>query len=358
MRICYVLAYRAPDYIRTRSLCSALAALPNIDCHLAINTQTGLGRYRETLAKVARIRALHSVDLYILGFRGHELYWPLRHLVGSAPIIFDAMMSPSFALAEENQYGWAGRLAARLLWPLEKSMLRDAELILTDTSAHVQALAQRYAIPADKIEPLPVGAVETAPKARHPGSQPRLRVLFYGSFLPLHGLGVILKAAETLQDLPLDFEFIGGNSQTDARIRQALDQAGLLRYRTRRWVNFADILSQEIPNADLCLGGPFGNTPQARRIITGKTSQALAQALPTIVGEAEEIKGFIHQKNCLLIPQGDFQALSTTLRWAYENRAQLSTIGEQGQQLYRAHLSLEVVAQCLSNILLKFKAGT
>lgn len=356
MRICYVLSYRAPDYIRTRSLLSALAHLPGVECYPAINTTTGLPRYRETLTKVAHIQKTHQPDLYLLGFRGHELYWPLRRLVGERPIILDAMMSPSLALAEENKYGSVGRIAAALLTRFEKSILHNADGVLTDTEAHVQAFSQRYQLPLEKILSLPVGAVETAPAALNPGKQPRLRVLFYGSFLPLHGFETILAACAELKKLPLDLDFIGTTPKIETRVQQVLGQAEQLRYRTRRWVPFADILERELPTADLCLGGPFGNTPQARRVITGKTSQAMAQAIPTIVGETEDSAGFIHQKNCLYVPQGQAAALRDAIAWAHQNRAQLNAIGLQGQALYRQQLSLNVMTQKLASLLKHFQS--
>lgn len=356
MRICYVLAYRAPTYIRTRSLLTALDALPNIECYRAINSSLGLNRYPETLEQVAHIERQYRPDLYILGFRGHELYWPLRRLIGKRPLILDAMMSPSLALAEENQYGLIGRLLSRLITPIEKSILQDADFILTDTPAHVEAFHQRYQLSRTKLAALPVGAVETAPSAQSPGQSARLRVLFYGSFLPLHGLDVILQACQMLSDLPLDLDFIGTNAQVERRLQQLVTPGAQRGYRARRWVPFEDLLQHELPRADLCLGGPFGNTPQAQRVITGKTSQALAQAVPTLVGETAVSQGFEHQKNCLLVPQADPQALAMSLRWAHEHRSQLGYIGRQGQQLYQRQFSLAVLTQGLSDVVQGFQA--
>lgn len=356
MRICYVLAYRAPDYIRTRSLLAAIGKLTGVECYPAINSTTGLKRYQQTLGKVAQIQRTYQPDIYLLGFRGHELYWPLRRLVGRRPIILDAMMSPSLALAEENQYGYAGKLASHLLTRLEKGILHDTDLVLTDTQAHVQAFSQRYQLSPEKIQALPIGAIETAPPALSPGLKPRLRVLFYGSFLPLHGFDAILSACANLKELPLDLEFIGTNTEIEARLKKALGQAVQLRYRTRRWVPFADILQQELPNADLCLGGPFGNTPQARRVITGKTSQAMAQAVPTVVGETENATAFQHRQNCLYVPQGKVEALREAIAWANDNRPQLPSIGQRGQQLYRQQLSLDIIAHKLAAILRRFQS--
>ena len=355
MRICYVLAYRAPEYIRTRTLLSALELQANVECYPAINTRTGAGRYQETLSKVVEIRKAYHPDLYILGFRGHELYWPLRSIVGRKPIIFDCMMSPSLALDEEGQYGQVVSLASNLiLSPIEKRILQNADFVLTDTSAHVDALKQRYRLDSDRIAAIPVGAIEQAPCAKDPGTQARLNVLFYGSFLPLHGLDVILKAASTVAHLPLEFHFIGAREATEQKIHRALGSAENSTYHVRTWAQFEEIIGSILPATDICLGGPFGNTPQARRVITGKTSQALAQAVPTIVGAGEVGAGFVDRENCLLVPQGQPEALAKALRWAHEHRDSLPALGASGQRLYRQHLSLSAIGRKLSEVLNKF----
>jgi hypothetical protein len=373
MRICYVLSYRSPAYIRTQSLLSALRQIPEVELRLAINTRVGLSRYVDTWQQVRKIRAAFDPQLYILGFRGHEFYWPLRGLVGRKPIVFDAMMSPALALAEEGRAGLPGRLAAQGLLPVERGMMRDADLVLTDTSAHAAHFSQRFGLAAGHVLPVPVGAVEHGSHAipglqagvtqrpvvaRVPwGAAERnwpLRVLFYGSFLPLHGVGVILEAVALLRDLPLRFDFIGGNEEWGQRLARVFAQAGAMGYTWRPWVPFDELVAETIPHADICLGGPFGNTPQARRVITGKTSQALALGRPTLIGAAEDNPGFIDRENCLLVPQGSAEALAAALRWAAENRERLEEIGQQGQALYMRELSVDVLAKRLSGALARF----
>lgn len=355
MRICYVLAYRAPDYIRTRSLLAALRDLPGIECHTAINRVTGWQRYRDTLQQVRLIRERCAPDVYVLGFRGHELYWPLRRLVGRTPLLLDAMMSPSLSLAEEGAYGRAGPIAATLLKPIERSILHDADCVLTDTDAHVAALSEHFRLPPAKLAAVPVGAVETAATAVASGPHERLRVLFYGSFLPLHGADVILEACRLSRDVPCDLDLIGAPAPFVRQLQHTLSDNAALRYRTRSWVPFEQLVNQELPTTDLCLGGPFGNTPQAQRVITGKTSQALALGVPTVVGDNPAHHGFEHQLNCLRVEQGNPHALAAALRWAGEHRSALPALGEAGRALYQQHLSLAVIRQRLADILARFQ---
>lgn len=362
LRVCYVLAYRAPNYIRTLSLLQALQQTPGVKLYTAINRATGLGRYPETIRKLREIHHHHRPDIYVLGFRSHELYWPVRWLVGDIPIIFDALMSPYDALGSEGKSGMLGMIAAPLWKPIERSVLSDADLILTDTNQHIQYYGETFSLPEGKMLALPVGAVEkedwrgVAEGNGDITTRDEMRLLFYGSFLPLHGSSVIIEAARLLGDLPLRFDFIGGGRAAENLLLRDFPSTNCMHYTYRPWVSFNEIIDSVIPQADLCLGGPFGDTKQARRVVTGKTSQCLALGKPTIVGMIDEHYGFENKNNCLLVKQGNPQALADAIRWAWNNRGRLMKIGESGKFLYDQHLSQRVIQKALAKILSKYRA--
>lgn len=357
MKICYVLSYRAPDYIRTRTILRALRQIPGVNIYEAINTVTGIARYFETFRKTREIKTEYDPDIYILGFRGHEFYWPLRGLVGDKPIILDALMSPYASLSRERKFGIPGVAAASAWRILERGILNDADVVLTDTTPHLQFYQQEFLLPSGKLLALPVGAEESSADV-HPTqynspakSEDEMSVLFYGSFLPLHGIDIILEAASLLKDLPIRFDFVGGSDKQARKLEERCTDLGIACYTHRHWVSFDELINVTIPETDLCLGGPFGDTDQARRVITGKTSQCLALGKPTVIGQIDEDTGFVDKQNCLLIPQGDPQALADAIRWAFEQRHQLPKIGEQGRSIYAERLSVNVIRQFLGQML-------
>lgn len=358
LKVCYVLAYRDPAYIRTRSILEALRRIPRFEVFDAINENTGAFRYIETFRKTREIKERHNPDVYVLGFRGHEFYWPLRRLVGDKPIIFDALMSPYASLSRELKHGKAGAVGAMGWRLIERSILQDADLLLTDTRAHCSYYEQEFSLPAEKLLPVPVGANEAdthrSPRLIEAKIRPKqeMSALFYGSFLPLHGIDTILDAAHEIPEIPIRFDFIGGNSRQTAKLTTACTERGISRYTHRQWVDFDDLINTEIPNTNICLGGPFGNTDQARRVITGKTSQCLALGKPTIIGAIDEDYGFVDKENCLLVPQGDPRALAEAFRWAYSHQEQLAEIGERGQATYANRLSIAVIRDLLGKAIL------
>jgi glycosyltransferase involved in cell wall biosynthesis len=345
----YVLSYRDPDYVRSRVLLQALKTLPDVCVVVARNTSKGLWRYIETLLALGNMRAKDSPDIYILGFRGHEIFWPVRWMIGDSPLIFDAFMSPYAALGQENKLHLLGRLLAPLIYRIERRLMQRADLVLTDTQLHADYFAHTFALPETRICALPVGAIEIA-SSETTSSTPAatvFRVLFYGSFLPLHGIEVIVGAAARLASLPIFFDFIGGTARQAKQLHQLCGRLNIGQYTHRRWVPFEQLVRTEIPRANLCLGGPFGGTPQARRVVTGKTSQCLALRKATVIGAIAEDHGFVDRVNCLLVEQADAVALANSIHWAYQNSALLPGIGERGRAVYDARLSTRVVAERL-----------
>jgi glycosyltransferase involved in cell wall biosynthesis len=346
IRVCLIQAYRAPLYIRGVSLKTALTSSASVSLSLAMNHSAGIRRYREAIRGLLRIRRELDPEIYILAFRGHEIAWLVRRLTRGRSFVFDAMMSPYAALEEERKFDLPGaRLLAKLWRPFERSALTRADAVLTDTELHSEYLQSRFRIPAEKIIVVPVGAVEP-PHNLLPSQAPgnvSLRVLFYGSFLPLHGIDVVLDAADMLRDLPVFFDFIGGSAKDARKLAARMSGPGTTRYSHRAWVPFDDLLETEIPAADLCLGGPFGDTPQSRRVITGKTHQFLASGKATVIGIINEDCGFVHKANCLLVEQGNAVALADAIRWAHENRGLLPSIGAAGRRLHEERYSSSVI---------------
>lgn len=355
--ICYVLSYRDPNYIRTRTLLAAFDSLKGVRVVQARNTSRGLMRYVETLRELWRIRKEHDPQIYVLGFRGHEIFWPVRWITRGRSLVFDSFVSPSDALISEAKHGVAGKLLGRVAGWLEKRMLKASDYLLTDTRLHSEFFSERFDVSPDKLEHMYVGAdPQTQPPAADSGEASSidngpLRVLFYGTFLPLHGVDTITEAAALLADLPVQFVLIGGKGRSLERFQASCSRLDLKNVEHHSWVAFDELRDRVIPEADVCLGGPFGGTPQARRVITGKTFQFLALGKPTVIGNIDEDPGFIHGVNCLLVEQDDARALADSLRWAVEHREALGAMGRRARELYEEAFDTPQVARKLNKVI-------
>jgi glycosyltransferase involved in cell wall biosynthesis len=279
------------------------------------------------------------------------------YLIGGKPIIFDSLMSPYAALREDRKFGRTGAVLGRLWYFIERSLLRHSDSIITDTRLHTRFLSECFQLPSAKIHAVPVGAVETI-SVTSPVADQSFNVLFYGSFLPLHGMDIILRAAGLLRDEPIHFTFIGGSGRRLAEFRKSCRSLQLSRFDHLDWVDFGELLNHHVGSAHLCLGGPFGNTPQARRVMTGKAMQCMALGKATVIGEVDEDFGLVDKHNCLLAKQGDPEALAEAIAWGYANREKLSQIGENGRKLYQERLSIKCIVSKMEEVLARYQSPT
>jgi len=245
-------------------------------------------------------------------------------------------------------------MVERFLYRYERLLLHAADGILTDTDLHADFLADSFGLRRGAIRAVPVGADEDLFAPPPPGAAAQeddlFHVFFYGTFLPLHGVPVILEAAAMLRDRPVRFTLVGGKGTDLADFHAMRTALGLERVTHREWVPY-ERLPGMIAEADLCLGGPFGDTGQSNRVVTGKTFQFLAMGKPTVVGRIDGDFGFEDRKNCLLVSQGDGGELARSILWCLEHREELGGIGRRGRDLYRARFSTGPIGDILREFL-------
>jgi glycosyltransferase involved in cell wall biosynthesis len=366
LRVAIITCYFLPDYIRSLSLRGALLSLPNVETVVIKNTSTGILRYPQVLAQILWCRLHRRADIYLLGFRGQEILPATLLLTLGKPLIFDEFIVP---LAWATQEGHTAnlrttwfQLLSRLSAPMYKGWLKACSLLLTDTAAHAELSAQLSGLPISHYRVLPVGTDESifmpksvslvaAQSSASPAQSNTFMVFFYGlKMTPLHGFEVIVQAAEQLSSvLPsVAFTIIGGDETTSQRVQRAVANGARVTYIP--YVPLAEI-ADHMRGADVCLGGPFGDTPQARHVVTGKTYQSLACARATIVGDTDAYTQFTHKKDCLKVALASPEAIAQAIIWAAKHPNELRVIGNAGRKLYETHFSTAVIAKRLETIL-------
>lgn len=353
MGVGYVLCYKDPNYIRTRTLLQMLDTDKHLEVATAINRSRNVARYIETLYKTLKLRLLNRPDIYILGFRGHEIYWPVRLITIGKPLVFDEFINLHDWLVHEHEKVKPAGIAAKAIKLYMRWIIKTSQAILSDTKLHAVSSSRTYGVDLDKYTTIYVGTDENIfVPVNVSETSDKFNVFFYGTFLPLHGMHVILTAAEKLKNKPIDFTIIGGASRSrDMRaFEKYLKERGLSNVTHRPWVNFEE-LPGYIAHADVCLGGPFGDTPQAHKVITGKTFQFLAMGKLTVVGRIEENAGFMNKGNCLLVRQGNADELADAIGWVYEHPDSIDAIAESGRKLYEERFSVHAQASTLISTL-------
>lgn len=216
----------------------------------------------------------------------------LRPLVSlrSARLAWDVYVSWYDTLVLDRGVLEPSGIPARLLWHFERWVWSLVDHPFADTAAHAARLEHIFAQPSGRCGRVWVGAeslfLEASESREKLALQP-LNILFYGTFLPLHGMPSILAAARKLAHLPLSWTVIGEGPVAGA-IRADLEQSPLPQWRWRKSVTYEELVTH-LGDADLVLG-IFGANAKADSVVPNKVFQALFAGKSIITRDSAGIR--------------------------------------------------------------------
>lgn len=353
MKIAVVTCYHDADYVRARSLRAAVAAQPGVTPIIIKNKSKGFMRYPQVLWQMFRVKWRDKPTAFLITFRGQEILPFVLLIAGRTPVWFDEFIVPSaYARAEKHKKSFSmvvKHTVARLGEPLYNFCLRRCRTILADTAAHAELSARTSQINLSRYLPVPVGTDEKLfkPSSKTKKAEP-FQIFYYTTGMqPLHGIPYVLEAAERLAgDRRFKFLLVGGKKPMEQAVAVAVARGARVEYRS--WVPF-DELPKLMRESGLFLGGPFGGTQQAQHVVTGKTYQSLACAVPTVVGANVATEPLFKDKvNSLVVSQKNVDSLVAAFVWAYENPRDLAIIAERGLKLYQREFSNDALARIIA----------
>jgi glycosyltransferase involved in cell wall biosynthesis len=284
-------------------------------------------------------------DVVVVGYLGQLDMLLAKPLTAARrrPVVFLPHATLYETAVEDRRLAERASLVARFLKFLDVLSLALSDCVVVDTQAAGEHYRRSTGLDASRAVVVPVGADDrlfTPGPVRPPGRL--LRVLFYGQFIPLQGVGTILEAARELREEPVAFRLVGrGQQYGEARAwaeRQSL--------RNVEWISWVEYekLPQEIAWADVCLG-IFGATAKAARVIPNKVFQALAMGKPVVTGRYPVITHYLRDgEDCLVVPAGDGVALARALVRLAGDRELRERLGRGACEAYRVHFSSDVVS--------------
>jgi glycosyltransferase involved in cell wall biosynthesis len=272
-------------------------------------------------------------DAVIVGYPGHFDVPGARRVAGQRPLIFNPLVSLHETLVTDRGRFQRGRLGASVLSAVDRQALRKPDLVVADTEANADFLAELGEIPRTRVRVCLVGAED---RLFHAGWRPDepFRVLFVGKLIPLHGLETILEAARLAPEVPIR---IIGSGQLEGLLDDPPDNVEWV-----RWVTYED-LPREYWGAG-CALGIFGTSDKAQRVIPNKAYQAIACGTPLITGDTRGARELLTDKeNALLVPPGDPAALADAIRRVAAEPELGKRLGAAGRRTYEEHASEDVL---------------
>jgi glycosyltransferase involved in cell wall biosynthesis len=288
-------------------------------------------------------------DWVLIGYPGYLDVRLARWLIGRRRQIVLVSFISLFDTAicdrrNASETSWMARL---LKW-LDASAFRAADIVLVDTDAQGDYYAKLFSIERQRFVRSFVGEDDeqfaSRPLPPRLEGEP-LRVLFFGTYVPLHGIETIIEAAALLQGDEVDFTLIGSGQEFDSLQARCLELGGRVQF-ISQWQS-SDQLHDHIVHSHVCLG-VFGTTAKAARVIPYKVFDALAVGRPVITRDSPAIRELlVHDESVVLCPPGDAAALAGAITRLRDEPSLAREIAASGHEVYTQHGSPAAIGRQL-----------
>lgn len=288
-KVCFFGSY-SPDYPRNLLTKKAFKKLGYrvIECN---DQGGGLIHYLNLLKKF--IKNGRECNFIFVGVVGHYdlLMAFLFGKIFNKKIIFDAFYSLyDTYILDRKQYHKFSFQSWRFFF-YDFISIRLADIVILDSKENIDFMARKYKVnnPGNFFE-LPVSADPHIFFKRDSITKNKSFTLgFYGSFLPLHGVNLIVNCIKLLKDEKIRLLLLGKGPGLNS-IKNKVKKLKL-----DKKIKFLKPLSYEnLPNfyqkIDLFLAGPFGSTDKAERVLPAKVAEALAMEKDLVVAKTKTTK--------------------------------------------------------------------
>lgn len=291
-------------------------------------------------------------DLILVGYPGHldVFLAKLLGFIKRKPVVFDAFISLYEAVVEDRALVHPYSLRARLLKKLDVWSAKVADLVLLDTETHMEYYQKELGISNTDLLRVFVGGEENYfhPTGRKRETHERIKVLFFGGFLPLHGADVIVKAIALLSHKDdLAFTFVGDGPEWKRCHDEAEGIKGKVKVEwIKRWVSYSE-LRDIIEDADICLG-IFGDNGKALRVIPCKVFNILAMRKPLITADTPAVREAIaDRREAILVERNNPKALAQAIEELASDSELRRSLAERGYQTYMEKFTAQAIGKKL-----------
>ena len=315
-----------------------------IECHTNIwsnwpdKSQIGFGDKLRVLLRalvsypilILRYCSTPGHDLVLLGYLGHFdllVIYPFAK-IRRRKIVWDAVISLYDTIVFDRKSINARSFVAYLLYRVEWLCCNLADVILTPSKARASLFLKYFSVSSDKFLSVPIGAdpdvFVRAQPVKSDSSKTTVRVLFYGQFVPLHGVVTIVEAARILERDDVEWTLIGGG-QDESKIKTMLELKPLPKVKWIPWTPY-EHLPNWIHESDICLG-IFGDSLKAKSSLPNKLFQVLAMGAPLITSDSSAIRELLStdMKGVYLVPPNNPQAIVAAIQKFRTDREELQS---------------------------------
>lgn len=349
MKICYFGTF-SKDYLRNRIIRKGLEqnGIQVVLCHT--DYSWFLRVYCELFVRWLLL-CKKDISVIIVGETNYVLM-PLAKLIGflwRKPVILDAFFSNYQTLVFDRKLVKENSFAAWKLRLIDKIGCMLADVILLDTNAHIEYFKKKFGLREKKFLRVLVGTDDsifssspfdkdkgemsgiTSPFDK--GGMRGITVLYWGTFIPLHGTRYIVEAAKLLEkELDIHFRFLGGGQMWADTVKLARE----LGLKNIQFLPFEseEKLVEEISLSDVCLG-IFSDNEKAKMVIPHKVYQGLAMKKPVLTARTPAVEEVLKDKEtALFCNAADPQSLADALMLLKNDGSLRERLAQNGYKLF------------------------
>jgi glycosyltransferase involved in cell wall biosynthesis len=301
------------------------------------------------LRLIARSVVARRPDAVLMLYPGHldvlvlAPIWRARRV----PVVFDPLISLRDTIVVDRKMHEASSLVGRLSLLVDRWSFRLANLVLTDTPEVADHYCELTGVPRSRFEVLWPGVNEAvfSPPSSTPGDP--TRVLFYGSFIALHGVDTIVRAARLLMDRGVTVRIIGTGQERWA-VEEIIALEGITNVELVGTVPLEE-LPGEIRAAGICLG-IFGTSSKAARVVPFKVFECLAMGRPVVTGDTAAVRGALDGA-VWTVPTGDPEALAQRIAELIDDPQARAALARAGHERYQSRFGEAALAELLAGML-------
>ncbi len=263
-------------------------------------------------------------------------------------LIIDAFISIYDTVVNDrklvSKQGWL----AKLLNAVERRAFSTASTVITDTDENSAYYSEMFRLPLGKFLSVPLATNEREfTETRYMPKEGRVKVLFFGTFVPLHGVGTILAAIKRLIGEDIEFTLIG-NGQDGPLVEQFIVQyPGRINW-IHKWQS-AEALAEQIDSADICLG-IFGRGAKTQRVCPYKIYAYAAMGRAVITADTlwtRRTCAELQYQPFETVAVGDVEALSNAILNLAKSAESRKALASRSARYYHSCLSNEVGHQVI-----------
>ncbi|MBI3631997.1 MAG: glycosyltransferase [Candidatus Vogelbacteria bacterium] len=346
-KICFFGIYDR-SYSRNRVLISGFQKnnYEVIYCNIDPRKHKGIKKYWLLYKEYKKVKN-KRFDLILVAYPGHTVVWLARLLFGG-DIIFDLFLSLYNSEVEDRKRYEPKGVGALYCRFLDWYSCKIAKIILLDTYTQIDYFSEKFNIYHNRFKRVLIGSDDSF---FHPKTvakkESEFIVHFHGSFIPLHGIEYIIKAASILKnEISIKFRIFGKGQEFDRmlRIKESLSADNIV---------FGGRISDEVLNdtineADIILG-VFSDGIKSRMVVTNKVYEGVACRKPVLTARVPGVEEvFSDRVNILLCHPSDEKDLAKKILELKADKKLRDKIAENGYNFYLKNLRPEII---VSNLL-------